>query len=435
MANNNRNGYEETVLQEIVKPRSGFWGRWLNLTAPPRNEDTTAGPLKREELRKGELIGYFLFVLFLFMIFDIYVALRNPLTSLPLVIVFILILLGVAFLNRKGHTIIAGTIMSAGMIFAIMGVIFFVFGRRNSPADLFASYDFFVYPILIASLFLPRNLIWPFTGLSIAFVITHVLFAPHPNAVREVLLQDGVITPIIRPVSIIFMVALISWIVLGNLQRSLLQVDRAEELVAARQIVAVQSQQLAEQNERLDAGIRQLLGVHQEAARGNYAVRATIHSEDIVWQVGRSLNNLLIRYEQLAHDSQEMQQTRQEVEQVARSLEEVSQGRRTMFPQVATPIGKRILFALRRFQPRNNSTQLRSFAEQSPNPNDPLQRSSPGIPLQNTSANYPLQQPAQRPPTTPPPPRPSQSSPSWSGQVDSARFQPGKQPKWSEISE
>jgi hypothetical protein len=382
--------YSQDLLQEISTPRRGFWGHWLNLTALPRSEGTTAGPLKREELRKSELVGYFLFVLFLFMVFDFVLALRHPLTSLATVFLFLLVLIGVAWLNHKGKTNIAGTCLVLGMIFAVMSVIIFVLSRRENAADLLASYDFFVYPILIGSLFLPRNVLFPLTGLSIAFVVFHVLYGQHPAAVDVVLAESGPLTAILRPTSIIFTVSVIAWVAMGNFRRSLLQVDRAEELIAARQIVSEQAQQLANQNTRLAAGIAQVLHVHQEAARGNYAVRAQVYNEDLIWQVGHSLNNLLIRYERLALDSQELAQTRKEIEQIAYSLEETAQNRPCPLPPVNTPVGKHMIFALRHMQAvrpamRLDPLQERSPYQQSPgSPSHPQGRpghpASPGLP-------------------------------------------------------
>ncbi|GCE51025.1 hypothetical protein EI42_04991 [Thermosporothrix hazakensis] len=336
--------YFQMGVQPLVEPRKGFWGWWLNLTAPPRDELTTSSPFKRAELRKSELLGYCLFVIACFLCFDLILAFRNPLPSIPLVLSFVPILALVSWLNRANRTKIAGTIFISCIMIVVMCVITFVMSKRNG-ADLFAAYDFFVYPLLIGSLFLPRSMIFPFVILDIVFIIWHVCFGSVPPETHQLIESSGRFIIILRPSIVLFTVALVSWLGMATMERTLLRADRAEELIAARQVMAEQSMQLAEQHERLEAGIAQILHVHKEAAQGNYAVRAPVHSNDVIWQIGRSLNNLLARYERLARDSEELAQTRNEVEQISIYIEAMRRGKQVALPQCQTPLGKRLLFA------------------------------------------------------------------------------------------
>ena len=334
------------VLHHIMEPRRGFWGGWLNFTAPPRNAQTTASPRLRESLRKAELTGYFLFVIGLFSFFDIALAVAYlHITSVGEVLAVDLLLILIAFLNRKGFTRLAPAILIACVMTSIIFVIAFTQSNK-SGADLFPTYDFFIYPIIIGSLFLDRRLIFPFTLVAIAFVVFNLLYQAHGSDIVHARGTSTIIIWLVRPIATLFVVALVGLIGARSVEASLLRADHAEELVEAERQVVAQSSMIAAQKAQLEYEIAQILLIHKEAAAGNYAVRAPVRTDEAIWQIGRSLNNLLARYEHFAQDRQELARTQADIEGIAQVIDANRHGRRVPLPVCQSIGGKRMVMAL-----------------------------------------------------------------------------------------
>ncbi|GCF08381.1 HAMP domain-containing protein [Dictyobacter arantiisoli] len=339
-------GADFTTVSTIVGERRGFWGWWLNLTAPPLNGRTMASPPLREQMRKAELISYLLFILSFFMIFDLVLAIvLGHLQSIIFVFAFIVFLSFLAYLNHAGHMQATAVALVAAIIMAIMFVIALT-PSTQAAADLFPTYDFFVYPIVLGSLFIPRKLIVPFTLICIAFIFYNLLFQAHSPDIEHVKRTSGVVIWLIRPAAVLIVIALANWLGRRSVDQSLLRADRAEELMAAQNLVALQTQEIAEQKAQLEAEVAQILLVHREVAAGNYTIRAPVRTNTEIWQIGRSLNNLLARYEQFAYERQEWLVTQEDAEQIAAYLEALRHGTKAALPATRSLAGKRLLAAL-----------------------------------------------------------------------------------------
>jgi hypothetical protein len=327
-------------------PRKGFWGWWLDLVAPPRKPETTASPYLREKLRKAELAGYFLFILVFFALFDLLLALLNRrLASVGEVFLFLGFLALVGRLNRLGRSELAAGLVIVLMMLSIGFVITFALPDKGG-SDLLPSYDFFIYPIMIGSIFMPRKLIIPFTVAEIAFVWYNLLLGPHPP---EILRARGTPTMwlwLARPTLMIGITAIVSWLGSRSVEQAILRADRAEELMAAERLLSAQSRLLLEQQEQLKAEIAHILMVHREAAAGNYSVRASIKSGGMIWQIAHTLNNLLARCQELARDHDELSRAREDIEKVANYIEHLRQGRHLPLPICHSILGKRLIYAL-----------------------------------------------------------------------------------------
>ncbi|GCE26727.1 hypothetical protein KDA_22110 [Dictyobacter alpinus] len=364
--------------------RSGFWGWWLNLAAPPRNEQTMAGPLLREKMRKAELTAYFLFVVACFVVFDLILALvSSHFMSVIFVLIFALFLGLLTFLNRAGRTQVSAILLVSAMLLSIIFVIAFT-PSTTSAIDLFPTYDFFVYPIALGSLFIPRKFIFPFTIVAIAFIVFNLLFQHHGADIERVKGTSGVAIWLIRPAAVLLVIAIVNWLGMRSIEKAILRADRAEELVTAQNQVTIQAREISQQKEQLESEITQILLVHREAANGNYAVRAPVRANDAIWQIGRSLNNLLARYEQFAHDQRELSAQQEDIEKVAIYIENIRRGQRIAPPLCHSLAGKRMLTAL-------GATVLP--AEQRPfSPSSPDQRPFPGSSVEQqpfpTSTRY-----------------------------------------------
>nr|BBH92218.1 hypothetical protein KTA_04170 [Thermogemmatispora argillosa] len=355
MFRNDASAARERLL--TPEPRLGFWGWWLDLVAPPRKPETTANPHLREKLRKAELAGYFLFILTFFSFFDLLLALLNRrLLSIVEIFVFLGFLALVGRLNRDGHSELAAGLVIGAMMLSIAYVIIFALADKGA-SDLLPTYDFFIYPIMIGSIFMPRKLIIPFTLVEILFIWYNLLLGPHP---REIIQVRG--TPVMwlwlaRPTLMLCITAIVSWLGSRSVEQAILRADHAEELIAAERLLSAQSRMLLQQQEQLKAEISQILIVHREAAAGNYSVRAPLNSQGMIWQIAHSLNNLLARCQELARDHDELKRAREDVEKVSYYIEQLRQGKHLPLPICHSILGKRLVYALTTHTPPPRPSQ------------------------------------------------------------------------------
>ncbi len=329
-----------------IGPRQGFWGWWLDFVAPPRTPETTASPQLREKLRKAELIGYFLFIFVFFAFFDLLLALLSwHILSMIDVFLFMIFLGFVGWINRKGRTSLAAGLLIGVIVISIMFVITFVLPGKGG-ADLFPTYDFFIYPIMIGGLFMPRKLIIPFTLIEIVFIWYNLIFQPHPPDILQARYSSVFLLWLARPTLMLIVTAIVSWLGSRSVERSILRADHAEELVAAERQLATQSRMLLEQQEQLKAEIAHILIVHREAVAGNYSIRAAINNRGMIWQVACSLNNLLARCQELARDREELIRTRGDIEKIADYIQQTRHGNVVAIPICHSFLGKYLVYAM-----------------------------------------------------------------------------------------
>jgi hypothetical protein len=75
-----------------------------------------------------------------------------------------------------------------------------------------------------------------------------------------------------------------------------------------QEIVALQ-EAITRQKQELESGIQLILETHVQVANGDFATRAPLAQDHLLWQVAYSLNNLLARLQRLSQAEAELQQT------------------------------------------------------------------------------------------------------------------------------
>jgi nitrate/nitrite-specific signal transduction histidine kinase len=78
-----------------------------------------------------------------------------------------------------------------------------------------------------------------------------------------------------------------------------------------QEIVALQ-EAITKQKQELEGGIQQILETHVQVANGDFATRAPLTQDHLLWQVAYSLNNLLARLQRLSQAEAELQRTKVE---------------------------------------------------------------------------------------------------------------------------
>jgi len=115
----------------------------------------------------------------------------------------------------------------------------------------------------------------------------------------------------LRLITLQIIVAFVTFLWVTGAQQAIQRADRAEEIAALEQREIEQQQLQIEQKQQLDTGIQFILQTHVQVANGNFAARAPLGKENMLWQIAYSLNNLLARlqsYSQMLSQYQHMQE-------------------------------------------------------------------------------------------------------------------------------
>ena len=88
----------------------------------------------------------------------------------------------------------------------------------------------------------------------------------------------------------------------------------------ANKQIALQSQQIAQQNAELERGIDHLKGVHASLSNGNYRARASL-PRGVLWPLAASLNLMAERWSHVAQDLQHTQRLKGALEQLTGIIE------------------------------------------------------------------------------------------------------------------
>ena len=122
---------------------------------------------------------------------------------------------------------------------------------------------------------------------------------------------------IAQPIALQLIVAIVTYLWVRSAQRAIARADRAEE-------IAELQRREAERSHQLETGIQQLLQTQVRAANGDLMARANLSQDNMLWQVGVSLNTLLTRLQkagrQASRAEYENQQLREEVARLAEAL-------------------------------------------------------------------------------------------------------------------
>jgi hypothetical protein len=373
---------------------------WLDLTAPPL-PNRIVPVAERERLRKAELTSYSILAVFLFLIALTSNSLSDPTTAEAVIIMAIGLMIA-AFLNRIGRTRTAAYLIPSLLMLLLAAVV-----AAGPGLDLIALpvYDLFVLPVFLVSLIGDRRSPWIFGALAVLFIVVDFTFQPHfvyplgNGANGKPILFDGVQFEIDnfsawgtinRHIALNVFAAFFGWLGARSVDNAIARADRAEELAALEHAVA-------EQRRQLEVGAQQILETHVRVANGDFAARAPVVQDNILWQVAASLNNLLARLQKSAQSDHQLRRTEDELRRLAGAIDDAQAGRRPIWP---APTGTAADLIIERITGRSRQAQPA-----------PLMGPSPQLPPQN-SRHFPAQPPFSQSPWSPQMPQSAPSMPS-----------------------
>lgn len=300
------------------KTKRGFIQSWNALTALPE-APAGASFMRREAARKSRLTSNVLFFFFL-MVLSLIPACYLVITAYPS---YLWLTLGLAFscvialvLNRQGFIFAAGLLVTMVGFLALTAALF-----STIPFDetTLQGYDMYIVVELLAVSLLPTWSVFFIAGLSTASILITLLTMPHTLTLTEDLNTRFMIIAA-RPIGTLFLGAGVAFILAQHLTTAIRRAGRAEA-------IARLEHEMVEQSNALQNGIQQILETHVAVAKGNYQARAPLAEDNVLWQIARALNTLLVRYQRAAQAEQRLSRIDQVVAEYVAIIQQARQAR------------------------------------------------------------------------------------------------------------
>lgn len=341
--------------------RAGLLGWWLRLTAPAW-PDALPAIGERERLRKAELTGLSILAVALLLATLLSANLDRPQTAISALVAGAGLVVA-AMLNRAGWTRTAAYLVPTILMLVVIGGI--VWEDGGLQLMTVPAYDLFVLPIFLTSLIGDRRAPWAFATIAMAFILCDVLLQPHA------LITSGTVTAfddvqyamnvrgwwglVSGPLALAFFAALFGWLGALSVETAITRADRAEEIAALEHLAAQQRRQL-------EHGVRQILQTHVRVANGDFTARAPLGHDNVLWQIGSSLNNLIARMQRNAQAEQALARTEAELRRVAAALDEAEAGGQPRWPSPSGTAADLVLVRVAQHTARGPHTPILSFA-------------------------------------------------------------------------
>jgi hypothetical protein len=308
------------TINNVAKPeREGIFHRilqvWLRFSGPdPARFNKSIED--QELLRRSRLLSALFSLIIVVVIVAAPTAIPDPTYWKP-IICFVVVSLIALILNRSGRV----TLSSIFYILAIDLTLTILMttlptGIRNSNIP---DFDFFILPILIGGVVLPRRiLLWFLAAFHICLIIALFSLLPHdPLLTKEITVnQGGFAYSELSDAFIIQIVGTtIAYLAAGSVDRALLRASRAEELAEARRHINEQAGLIVEQKRRLDYGIAVLKDAHARFANGDYRARAKLQDNELV-SLAISFNLMVERLNRITQVAQEYSRLEQALQQL-----------------------------------------------------------------------------------------------------------------------
>jgi hypothetical protein len=325
--------------EEIIEPEKGksnsLLRHWYALTAIPE-VPAHADFARREAVRKSRLTSSVLFF------FTIMVVALLPACFLAPYPSYFWLDLGLACacivglaLNRRGYTVAAGVLVNLAGFLALTIALF-----STIPFDetTLQGYDMYVIVELLAVSLLPMRSIFLAAALSAACIIV-TLFTMQHTATLDADLHSRLLIIVARPIGTLFLVAGVAYILASTMAAAIERAGRAELVARLQREIAEREHALAEQKRELDVGIQQILRTHVAVANGDWNARAPLTQDNVLWQIARALNTLLVRFQRAAQAERELRRVEQVVAYYVENLQQAEEEQRTLvLPLAHSPL-------------------------------------------------------------------------------------------------
>lgn len=297
--------------------RHGLIARWNRLTAIP-DAPANASFVQREVARKSRMTSNVLFF-FTLMVASLIPACAFAVFLYPSYIwltsgLFLACVVAL-FLNRQGWTATAGTLVTIAAFAALTAALF-----STLPFDetTLQGYDMYVVVEVLAVALLPAPSVWFFLVASVASILG-TLFGPIPHTHTLALdLQTRWFIITARPLGTLVLVAGVASILAGMMTTAIRRAAQAE-------LIAQMEHDMNLQKQELEQGIQQILSTHVSVANGDLSARAPLTQDNVLWQIARALNNLLVRFQRAVYAEKQYKIVEDAVNEYVRKIQDAKQ--------------------------------------------------------------------------------------------------------------
>ena len=302
--------FNDSTLQNIrlaTRKRRNYFNWWYRFTAPPI-PPANASLEEREIARQGRLTSIVIFIL----IFLNFGSVPSAVAGLNKALLFVLIasfaVIGASIvLNRRG------SVFWAGLILVLVHAIGIMLNLYTTPSGLsfqvISSFAILILPTLLAAALLPSGAVFVFAVLNTLFCFFAVNFMPHAKGFNDpaslVFVQGVVLPAVVQGAT-----AGISFLWVSSLQRALRERDQAEEVARLERDLSEQTEIMAQQKVQLEQSINMILQTQTRVANGDLNARVPLTSENVLWSVAGTLNNLITRLQRAQGAEEQLERTK-----------------------------------------------------------------------------------------------------------------------------
>ncbi len=293
-----------------------WWNRSNVLPEIPKS----APLLVREITRRRQLVSTILLVVAGFQLVNLPGAIIDKSPPALGTVVLGLVICGVAMLFNRGGKGIVSSMLLILVIDLGCGLMLLTSPNGLDVANL-PVFDVLIVSELIAVSLLPAVSVFPIALVNMLFIIGDIIFQPHTPALNMLLSSGMAYDAVAQPIGLQIIVAVVTYLWVRSALRAIARADRAEE-------VSELQRREAERTHQLETGIQQLLQTQVRAANGDLTARANLSQDNMLWQLGVSLNMLLTRLQKAGREASRAEYENQQLRrEVARLTEYVREAR------------------------------------------------------------------------------------------------------------
>ena len=285
------------------------WIRWwYSIAAPLAPSNVEELPLKeREFLRRGKLTSIALLIELIELLIQAKLTIGDGTNAFTFILFSIAFLVVAVILNRARKLLFAGLLVIIVMEVGMIGVVAL---PPAIPLTLTQIPFFFllVQPLLISVLLFPAWAILVVAVINMGETALMLLFLP--RATEFQIYMHAHAAPLFGiPLTIQFLAALISYIVITSLQESLIRADKAEEVTKLQQVMAEQANKELQTKRQLEADIKEIVSGLTRFANGDNQAGVRLEQGNALWSVAATINNMMSRFVRLREQEGPREQT------------------------------------------------------------------------------------------------------------------------------
>ncbi|MBA2284384.1 MAG: hypothetical protein H0W02_02770, partial [Ktedonobacteraceae bacterium] len=291
---------------------------WFRLSLPQREPDTT--PAGRERTRYARLTSGFTLLILITSILSLPLSLNTvtgPLTSILAFVSLGVILISLGC-NKAGLNIVAAALVVLNSIIQVTNAM------ATNPLDpsVMPVLDLLAIAVILAGALMPPVAALVAGALNSVIIVLILTFQQHTASYDQALRTgEFAITVIMIPLMLQIIVAIITYVIMHNLQLALRRADRAEEIAALQKDLTQHERARAREQQSLAEGIAVIEQVHTAVANGNLDARVPLQTEHVLWQIAVPLNNLLNRLQQWKWNADQFERTRLAINYAVKELQ------------------------------------------------------------------------------------------------------------------